>query len=86
MERRSTTWGSAIRLALALSVAAAAVAWILAEVGAVSETAIVLTVIVIGFVASWVRTGQVARAATAEVDTRHAHRIVTVPLHGMRVG
>ena len=86
MERRSTTWGTAIRLAIALSAAAAAVAWVLAEVGAVSETAIVLTVIVVGFVASWVRTGQVARTATVEINSRRVHRIVTVPLHGARVG
>jgi hypothetical protein len=83
MERRRTTWGTAIRLAFTLSAIAAATAWMLDSVAGLSQTAIVLTVIVVGFLTSWVRTGQAPRGS--QPARRSVHRVVTVPIHGARV-
>lgn len=80
MELRRTTWGAAIRLAITLSVVAAASAAILHPIGILSQPVIVLGVIVVGFVTSWVRTGQVERGVT---EPRLAHRVVTVPVRGV---
>ena len=73
--RRATYW-AAVRLAIVFSTVAAAVALGLDAVGAVSPTALVLTVIIVGFVTSWVRTERVARLARRA----DAHRIAVVPL------
>jgi len=76
MELRRRTFGAAVRLAAALSVVAAALALGLDAAGGFSQTALVLTVMVVGFVASWVQTGRVSRS-TAH---RSAHRLTVVPL------
>lgn len=76
MEHRRTTWGVAIRLAIALSAAASVTALGLERLG-LAQPAIVLTVIVVGFATSWVRTGQIAAAP----DRRRSHRLATVPVH-----
>jgi hypothetical protein len=77
MEIRRATFGAAIRLAVALSVIATAVAITLDAIGEVSRTALVLTVIVVGFMASWIQTGRVSRTAAR----RPAHRLTVVALH-----
>jgi hypothetical protein len=73
--RRATYW-AAIRLAVVLSAAAALVALGLDAIGDVSSTTLVLTVIIVGFFSSWVRTRRVARLA----QRRDSHRVVVVPL------
>lgn len=75
MEVRRSTWGAAIRLAIALSVIATATAIVVRSLGDVSETVIVLGVIVVGFVTSWVRTGHPARSGVG------SHRVARVPVH-----
>ena len=75
-------WGAAIRLAVVLSTAAAVSAAVLDAIGAVSQTAMVLAVIVIGFTTSWIRTGQVARCC----ESRHAvRRAMTVPVRSVHL-
>ncbi len=54
-----------MKLAIVLSVVAAAVAVVASSVGHVPEAAIVLPVIVVAFVASWVQTGRIRRQAEA---------------------
>lgn len=76
MELRRRTFGAAIKLAVALSAVATVIALGLDAAGGISQTALVLTVMVVGFVASWVQTGRVSRA-TAH---RSAHRLTVVPL------
>lgn len=79
MDARRTTWEVAIRLAITLSAAACLMAIGLESLG-VSQPAIVLTVIVVGFVTSWIRTGQVVRS----FDRPRSHRMVTIPVHDLR--
>jgi hypothetical protein len=74
MEMRRSTWEATIRLAIALSTIAAVAAMTVSAVGDVSEAVIVLSVIVIGFVTSWVRTGH---PAPREITT---HRVARVPV------
>jgi hypothetical protein len=75
MEIRRATFGAAFRLAIVLSTIAAAVALGLESIGEVSRPAIVLTVIVVGFVTSWVETG---RAARSSIEARRHHRVAVV--------
>ena len=76
MELRRKTFGAAVKLAVALSAVATAIALGLDAAGGISQTALVLTVMVVGFVASWVQTGRVSRS-TAH---RSTHRLTVVPL------
>lgn len=76
MDIRRNTYLAAIRLAVVLSTIAAAVALGLDAGGYVSRPAIVLTVIVVGFVTSWVETG---RAARSPIEG-HRHRVAVVPV------
>jgi hypothetical protein len=86
-------WSTALRLALALSVASALLVLLLGP--DVSQTGAVLTVVVVGFVASWVLTGREAGGAAAPATTRagrcdrhvsattpvgERHRVVVVPV------
>lgn len=57
---------ASIRLATALSLVAAVLA-VLAEMAAVPEQVVVLSVIVVGFVLSWVRSGRPADALAREL-------------------
>jgi hypothetical protein len=76
MELRRATFGAAVKLAMVLSVAAAAIALGLDAIGDVSRTGLVLAVMLVGFVASWVQTGRVRRS-----EAHHsAHRLTVVPL------
>lgn len=61
MELRRRTWIAAVKLALVLSVTAALAAVAVSALGGVPEVAIVLTVIVVAFTASWFQTGRVRR-------------------------
>ena len=81
MELRRRTFGAAVKLAVALSAVATAIALGLDAAGGVSQTALVLTVMVVGFVASWVQTGRVSRSTAHHT----AHRLTVVPLRH-RVG
>lgn len=76
MELRREVFGAAIKLAVVLSVVAGAIAVGLGAIDGVSRTALVLTVMVVSFVASWVQTGRVARSSAHH----HAHRLTVVPL------
>ena len=76
MELRREVFGATIKLAAALSVVAGAIALGLGALDGGSRTALVLTVMVVGFVASWVQTGRVARSSAPH----HAHRLTVVPL------
>lgn len=80
MELGRKTWGAAIRLAITLSVLAAAAAAFLHSIGILSQPVIVLAVIVVGFVTSWVRTGQVERS---DLEQRRARGVVRVPVRGV---
>jgi hypothetical protein len=73
MELRKATWSAALRLAFVVSGLAAIVAVTLSAAGHVSPAALVSAVIVIGFVASWVQTGRVARG-------HHNHQVAVVPV------
>lgn len=72
MELRKATWSAALRLAFVVSALAAIVAVALSAAGHVSATALVAAVMVIGFTASWVQTGRVARV-------HHEQRVAVVP-------
>ena len=72
MELRKATWSAALRLAFVVSGLAAIVAVTLSEAGDVSPAVLVSAVMVVGFVASWVQTGRVARV-------HHAHDVAVVP-------
>jgi hypothetical protein len=74
MDLRRASWAAAFGLAVTLSTVAAAVAVALNTVAGVSETALVLAVLLIGFSASWVLTGHIERTQ------RPAHRVAVVPL------
>jgi uncharacterized membrane protein len=51
-------WNEVLRLAVIVSIIAAMIAVAATAIGDVSQTAIVITVMVIGFVASWVQTSR----------------------------
>ena len=76
MGLRREVFEAAIKLAVVLSVVAGAIALGLGAIDGMSRTALVLTVMVVGFVASWVQTGRVARSSAPH----HAHRLTVVPL------
>jgi ABC-type Mn2+/Zn2+ transport system permease subunit len=72
MELRKATWSAALRLAFVVSGIAAIVAVTLSALGEVPQGAFVTAVMVIGFVASWIQTGRVARV-------HHTHRVAVTP-------
>lgn len=76
MEFRRNIFGAAVKLAVALSLVATAIVLGLGGVGGAEQTALVLTVMVVGFVASWVQTGRVSRSTAHHA----AHRLTVVPL------
>jgi len=59
VELSRRTWTAAIRLAVVISVLAAALAVTLSSLGNIPDVAIVLPVIVIAFTASWVQTSRI---------------------------
>lgn len=65
MDERQATLAAAIRLGLIFSTIAALAAVALQSLGDVSTARLVVSVIVVGFAISWVRTGRVARSGTA---------------------
>lgn len=73
MELRRELFGPAVKLAMALSVVAGAIALTLGTVGGASRMVLVLAVILVGFVASWVQTGRVWRS------NAEPHRLAVVP-------
>ncbi len=80
MDIGRTNFRAAIKLAAAFSVVAALLALGVDAIGGVSQTAVVLGVIIVGFVVSLVQTG---RSSPAGGHTSH-HRLTAVPLrHGV---
>jgi hypothetical protein len=80
VELHRRTWTAALELALVISTLAAVAAVAISAAGDVPQVAIVLPVIVVGFVASWVRTGRVRRESTPMRVPASRHR-VTAPTH-----
>jgi len=66
----SRTWHHTVRLGVAVTIAAATVAWLLASVAHLSEQAVLLTAVVAAFFASW--------TASAHRQ-RPSHRVTLVP-------
>lgn len=71
MDARREMFGAAMIVGSVWSALAAALVIGLDSIGAASRPTLVLAVIVIGFVASWVQTGRVAR--TSEPGHRRLH-------------
>ena len=67
VELSRRTWTAAIRLAVVISVLAAALAVTLSSLGNIPDVAIVLPVIVIAFTASWMQTSRIRGAHDAIV-------------------
>jgi len=61
VELRRRTWVAALKLAMVVSILAALIAIGASMLGDVTQAAIVIPVIVIGFAASWVQTGRMQR-------------------------
>ncbi len=76
MEISRRTWTAAVKLAIVLSLFAAAIAVGVVQMANVSQTAVVLPVIVVAFLASWIQTERIQRRAMAEMVIIPA-RVVT---------
>ncbi len=76
MDIRRARFGAAVRLAMLLSLAAAALTIALEASGDVSPIRLVSVVMIVGFVSSWVVTGRVARSGHAVAH----HRVAVIPL------
>ncbi len=61
MELSRHTWNAAIKLAVMISVVAGFAAALVSSAGDVPQAVIVMTVIVVGFTASWIQTSRVRR-------------------------
>ena len=81
MEIGRTNYRATIKLAAAFSVVAALLALGADAIGGVSDIAVVLAVIVIGFGVSLMQTGRASRSS----DRSGSHRLAAVPLRH-RVG
>lgn len=68
--RSASPWTAAVRLGLLVSAVAAAIAVALTAFGDVSQTALVIAVIVVGFVISWVHTGRSAEPPEERAPAR----------------
>lgn len=68
MEITRRSWAAAVKLAVVLSVLAAALAWAAFRIGGVPQFAVVVPVSVVAFVASWIQTGRIHRRAGAGAD------------------
>jgi hypothetical protein len=79
MELRKATWSAALRLAFVVSALAAIVAVTLSAASDVPQGALVAAVMVVGFVASWVQTGRVARV-------HYEQRVAVVPMRRSEPG
>lgn len=67
VELNRRTWTAAIRLAVVVSVLAAALAVALSSIGNIPDAAIVLPVIIVAFTASWVQTSRIRSDRTIAV-------------------
>lgn len=76
MDIRRARFGAAVRLAVLLSLAAAGLTLALEASGDVSPFRLVGVVMIVGFVASWVVTGRVARPGHVVAH----HRVAVIPL------
>lgn len=67
----ASPWAAAVRLGLVVSAVAAAVAVAISAFGDVSQTALVIAVIVVGFVVSWIHTGRAVEAVDQDAPPPH---------------
>lgn len=67
MELTRRTWTAAVKLAVVVSVLAAAAAFGVSRLGDVPRVAVVVPVIVIAFAASWLQTERIRRQAIADM-------------------
>ena len=92
MDLRRTHWQAAVRLAVVVSAVAVAVTLALAAFGDISQTAMVIAVIVVGFVVSWIHSGRDtyggneptggSTSGGGRADDGHAsHRVSVVRVH-----
>ncbi|MFT4659120.1 MAG: hypothetical protein ACJAXA_001860 [Candidatus Aldehydirespiratoraceae bacterium] len=75
MEINRRTWTAAVKLAVVLSVLAAAVASAISLLGEVPQAAVVLPVIIVAFGASWIQTERIRRRAIADMIIVPARRL-----------
>lgn len=75
METTRRTWTAAVKLAVVLSVLAAAVAFGVSRLGEVPQAAVVLPVIIIAFAASWIQTERIRRRAIDDMVIPSARRL-----------
>ena len=61
--RTASPWAAAVRLGLVVSAVGAAIAVALTAFGDVSQTALVIAVIIVGFIVSWIHTGRSTESA-----------------------
>lgn len=59
MDLRRSPWSAVIRLAVVVSAIAVAITLALSAFGDVSQTALVIAVIVVAFIVSWIQSGRV---------------------------
>lgn len=69
--RTASPWAAAVRLGLVVSAVAAAIAVALTAFGDVSQTALVIAVIVVGFIVSWIHTGRAGEPADEPAQIAH---------------
>jgi hypothetical protein len=67
MDLRHRTWVATVQLAVVVSVVAVLVAVAATWLGDVPQAAIVVPVMIVAFVASWIRTGRVRRESSTDV-------------------
>lgn len=92
MDLRRSHWLAAVRLAVIVSAIAVAVTLALAAFGDISQTALVIAVIVVGFVVSWIHSGRTtfdgdepadgsASTGGRAGDEHASHRVSVVRVH-----
>ena len=74
MDLQRRTWSAAVRLAVVISVLAAALAVAVQAAGDVPQVAVVLPVMAIAFTASWIQTGRVRREPAPVRHLGQPHR------------
>ena len=82
MDTRWMTYRAAVRTAMVLSAVAVAAALVFDSMTDVSQTVLVLAVIVVGFVVSLVVTERTARSMTHQPNVIHVsrgHRVTVLP-------
>ena len=76
-----STWSRTATLAVIVTGSAAVAAWLLAAVAHLSEHAVVVSVMVAAFVASWMFTSRPRFASHHLGRSTRSHRVTLVPVH-----